>query len=495
MSTFTIQFNTVEGVTRDLHESFTSLNGYKGSLESVTASLNRNMGARYYASFKRRLDAAGADLEEAAKISYGMEEALRQIVGRYLQTERKLSPSVSGGTKTPYGTIPEDFDNRIRKVVEELMKLLQRIFSPDGCTDRKDVIKRLLMFLNAMSLMTGNKCSADSGNTSGGEGTGSEEDFLKRLSDMFDLPGDIHDAISSVYDVFDKEGYDESGIAGFIFDVLGVMSGGADLADSKTNSELYRNAVDFGKDFLGGTKGFLSMLKHADIIPDNHFTAGLLFGLKEFKHAAGFTVDFLENFEKNKDNWAGFLRDSGKMAEDISKFIQGAVTSKDGFLKGLKGKALIAAQMWGTTVTSLYTAGSYAIGDMIEKAKNGTLDWGSGAESWGKGAVGGMGKIHKFLTLGLVDPDMDKTWSIYQKYMDRNAERVNKYGKNWFTRGGIVIYGTLESFVGGTAESIWSSSYDAAGKIVNGFQTAGEVVSDVGSWLWSKGSDLVSSFW
>ena len=172
----------------------------------------------------------------------------------------------------------------------------------------------------------------------------------------------------------------------------------------------------------------------ADLVPDNNITGGLLFGLKEIKNAGAFSVDFLENYEKNKDSLARFFRDSGDMVEDISKFVQGAVTTNEGFLAGLKGKALVTAQMWGTTVTSLYTTGSYAIGDMIDKYQNGTLDWGSGAESWGKGAVGGIGKIHKFLTLGLVDPDMNKTWDIYMKHVDRNVELINKYGNNWLQR-------------------------------------------------------------
>lgn len=491
MDTFTIQFNTVEGVTRDLHESFTSLNGYKGSLESVTASLNRNLGARYYASFKRRLDAAGADLETAAKISYGMEQALRQIGERYLQTERNLSPSVSGGSRTPYGTIPEEFDNKIRDLVDKWVKRLQKLLSPEcGQNERKELIQRILMALTILG-----PGAAGQTDPSAAGGAEKEKSALERISDMFELPGDIHDAISTLHDVFDKEGFDESGIGSFITDVLGVLSGGADLADSNTESELYRNAVDYGRDGLGAIRSMLSMFKHADIIPDNNITAGILFGLKEVKNAAGFSVDFLENYENNRGNWAGFLRDSGKMADDISNFIQGAFTSKEGFLKSLKGKDLITAKLWGTAITSLYTAGSYAIGDMIDKAKNGTLDWGSGAESWGKGAVGGLGKIHKVLTLGLVDPDMDKTWSIYKKYTDRAADRINKYGTNGFTRGGLLVYGTLESFVGGTAESVWSASCDAAEKIVDGVQTAGEFISDAGSMIWTKGSELFSSLW
>lgn len=496
MDTFAIQFQTVQGVTRDLHEFFTSLNGYKGSLDSVTASLNHNMGVSYYASFKRRLNLAGTDLEATAKAAFGMEDALKEIIDTYLQTEKKLSPSVSGGTRTPYGLIPEEHDDQIRDIIDKLIKQLWKILSPRcGRDARKDVIEKILLAVTILGPWAGTRTGEHIGSGGGGRGSEEEESVLDRLSDMLDFPGDIHEAISNLYDIFDNDAFDESGLGEFFTDTLGVLSAGADLADSKTMSELYRNAVDMGKDYLGGTKSLLSMLKHAEIIPDNNFTAGLLFGLKEVKNAAGFSVDFLENYEKNHGNWAGFLRDSGDMAEDISKFIQGAVTGKDGFLKGLKGQKLFAAKTWGTAITSLYTAGSYAIGDMIDKAKSGTLDWGSGAESWGKGAVGGLGKIHKFLTLGLVDPDMDKTWSIYQKHVNRNAELINEYGNNWFTRGGLVIYGTLESFVGGSVESIWSNSYDAAGKIVTNLKTAGDVVKGAGNWFWEKGSNLVSSIW
>ena len=80
------------------------------------------------------------------------------------------------------------------------------------------------------------------------------------------------------------------------------------------------------------------------------------------------------------------------------------------------------------------------------------------------------------------------------KHVDRNVELINKYGNNWFTRSGLTVYGTLDSFVEGSAEAIWSSSYDAAGKIYNGFQTAAEGAKNVGEWVWTKGSDIVSFF-
>jgi uncharacterized protein YukE len=496
MNTFSVKFNTVQGVARDLKDYVTSMNEYKGSIESVKSSLGSHMGARYYASFKNRLVNIETEMDELNKISSQMEKALEQIIEVYIQTEKKLAPSVGGGTKTPYGRIPEGFDEKIKDVIKALWEVIRKFLSQGG-SEGIDWRKKILISLLTLGLLSGGKLSLDPKGTGGGgfRNSKEEEDSIpERLSNMLDLPGDISDAISTIYDVFDKDGYDESGVIGCITGVLGILSSGADMADSKTTSELYRNGVDLGKDIIGGAKDVLSLLKHADLVPDNNITGGLLFGLKEIKNAGAFSVDFLENYEKNKDSLARFFRDSGDMVEDISKFVQGAVTTNEGFLAGLKGKALVTAQMWGTTVTSLYTTGSYAIGDMIDKYQNGTLDWGSGAESWGKGAVGGIGKIHKFLTLGLVDPDMNKTWDIYMKHVDRNVELINKYGNNWFTRSGLTVYGTLDSFVEGSAEAIWSSSYDAAGKIYNGFQTAAEGAKNVGEWVWTKGSDIVSFF-
>ena len=101
MNTFSVKFNTVQGVARDLQDYVTSLNEYKGSIESVKSSLGSHMGARYYASFKNRLVNIETEMDELNKISSQMEKALEQIIEVYIQTEKKLAPSVGGGTKTP----------------------------------------------------------------------------------------------------------------------------------------------------------------------------------------------------------------------------------------------------------------------------------------------------------------------------------------------------------------------------------------------------------
>lgn len=486
MSTFAIQFNTVQGVTSDLRDCFTSLNGYKGSLDTMAVSLDHSMEMRYYASIRKRLNTIGTGLEKAAKHSSVLEASLDKIIQRYLQSERILSNPSGSQTRTPYGTIPSEFDGRLREITEKFLEIIKRK-CPVG-KDRKSYLNGLMA---ALLLLLNGRTATDRGTVPAMNG---KEDYLDRLSDLFDFPGDVSDAISHIYDIFDNDKFDESGAGGFITGILGVLSGGADLADSKTVSELYRNAVDFGKDGIGALKDMLSMFKHADIIPDNNVTAGLLFGLKAVKNAAGFSVSFMEDYENNKGNIGGFIRDSGDMADDLSKFVQGVWTSKDGFLKGLKGKNLIAAELWGTSITSLYTAGSYTIGNLIEQSRNGELSIQSIAESAGKGAVKGGGKIYKLLTLGLAEPDMDKTWNIYKKHAEENAKMVN-WGKNWFSRGGLTAVATAKTFLWGTGEAVWSTSWDAAEKIVTNADTAYHAVKDAGTWVWNKGKDLVSSIW
>lgn len=490
MSTFAIQFDKAQGVVSDLKACSSSLNGYKGTLGSAINALDGSMEIRNYAMIRRRLDTVLSNLGTVAVKTQGMGSSLDSILSTYRQAESTIASIPSGGIRIPYGTLP----GGVQEAGEILNEIINRHMPGDESfmDDRTGLLKMLEKALKKMLEDMGKEGSSAGG---GGGGRGRKQDILDRLSEMFAFPGDIVDGISDLYDLSDREGFDKSGIGGFITSVLGILGGGAAMAGSGTVSELYRNAVDFAKDGLGGLKDMLSMFKKADIIPDNNLVAGFLFGLKAAKNSMGFSVSFLENYENNRGNLAGFLRDSGEMADDLSGFIQGLYTSKDGFLKGLEGKELIALKTWGTAITSLYTAGSYSIGDIIDKAKKGTLDWGSGAESFGKGAVGGLGKIHKFLTLGLVEPDMDKTWNIYRKHVDKNVKLVNKYGKNWFSKTGLTIYATVDSLVEGTCESIWSSSYDAAEKIVTKAQTAYNVAKDSGTWIWNKGKELVSWIW
>lgn len=491
MTSFAIRFDTVSGVTSDLKMCCTSLNGYKGTLGTAITALDSGMDIRSYAMIRRRLSSVQASLGTAAVKTQGLGNSLDQILSKYRMTESSLISLSEGDIRTPYGTFP----GGVEKVQEILKDLVNRNPSTaDWHRNRGSILKEVCEALKKM-LEDMKETDPSSGAGGQGGGGGRKQDILERLSDMFDFPGDIFDGISDLYDLFDKEGFDKSGIGELFTSFLGILGGTASLADSQTISELYRKAVDLGKDGIGGLKDLLSVFKKADLLPDNNVMSGLLFGLKTVKNAAGFSVSFMENLENNMGDFIGFLRDSGDMADDLSKFIQGLYTSKDGFLKGLEGKALMTVKTWGTAVTSLYTAGAYSIGDIIDKARKGTLDWGSGAESFAKGAIGGLGKIHSFLTFGLVDPDMEKTWNFYQTRAERDAEWVGKYGKNWFTRSGLTICATADTFFGGTAEAIWSNSMDAAEKIVTNAETAINAVKDTGAWIWSNGKKLFSSIW
>ena len=61
-----------------------------------------------------------------------MEKALEQIIEVYIQTEKKLAPSVGGGTKTPYGRIPEGFDEKIKDVIKALWEVIRKFLSQGG---------------------------------------------------------------------------------------------------------------------------------------------------------------------------------------------------------------------------------------------------------------------------------------------------------------------------------------------------------------------------
>ena len=74
MNTFSVKFNTVQGVARDLKDYVTSLNEYKGSIESVKSSLGSHMGARYYASFKNRLVNIETEMDERRRYEDSIRE-------------------------------------------------------------------------------------------------------------------------------------------------------------------------------------------------------------------------------------------------------------------------------------------------------------------------------------------------------------------------------------------------------------------------------------
>lgn len=190
MNTFSVKFNTVQGVARDLQDYVTSLNEYKGSIESVKSSLGSHMGARYYASFKNRLVNIETEMDELNKISSQMEKALEQIIEVYIQTEKKLAPSVGGGTKTPYGRIPEGFDEKIKDVVKALWEVIRKFLSQGG-SEGIDWRKKILISLLTLGLLSGGKLSLDPKGTGGGgfRNSKEEEDSIpERLSNMLIFP-------------------------------------------------------------------------------------------------------------------------------------------------------------------------------------------------------------------------------------------------------------------------------------------------------------------
>lgn len=490
MNAFSIRLNKIKDVPENIRECRRSLERYRGNLERTVSSLDVSMQISSYSSIRRRLNKLTTQMERVADSSERLGNLLDQVLVKYRETEERLSSVASGRDNKQDCSTPSISVSDLKDIIERI-----KYWSEHSHTDNNGFAPANHILQDAIyaALLIMQTRIGDGGTGDSSTGASEKKSIWEKISDMFNLPGDVYDAFGDLYDVLDESGFDETNIGGVVTAFLGALGGGATIAGSNTSSELYRNAVGYGKDSAGAMEELIKLLKTKGDIPDNNVTAGFLFGLSELKYSFDFSKGFLENYEKNYGNAAGFLRDSGEMVDSAADFVRVAFTSKDGFLKGLEGKELITAKIWKTTFSSLYTAASYTTGDLIDKAKKGNLDWGSGAESFAKGAVGGLGKIHQFLTLGLVDPDLEKTWAIYQKHIDTNSQLLNKYGTNWITKAGVTVYATGKTFICGTGEAIWMNSNAAAEKIASGFGTAYQAVTKAGKGIWENGKKWASS--